>query len=210
MSFTDYLEGALLKHFLKIASMSVPTNLYVGLHIASTLASSASSGASSISVTHQISQGAKIVLNPNGVTEETVYAGTVSGSGPYTVNLVTSGGAGTTLASSHSSGEKVKYDPKDDGTLIREPSAGSYARVQANAWNNPADDGAGKSQCTNNGDVSFAQATGSAWGLVTHFAIYDASTGGNVLAIGELDDELDVVLNATLVFPSTNLKVKLD
>lgn len=37
--------------------------------------------------------------------------------------------------------------------------------------------------CTNSGAVSFATATGSGFGTVTHFGIFDASTAGNALTV---------------------------
>ena len=39
--------------------------------------------------------------------------------------------------------------------------------------------------CTNTSAVEFPTATGS-WGTVTHTALYDASTSGNMLAVGQL------------------------
>jgi hypothetical protein len=38
---------------------------------------------------------------------------------------------------------------------------------------------------TNTSAVEFPTATGS-WGTVTHTALYDASTSGNMLAVGQL------------------------
>ena len=76
----------------------------------------------------------------------------------------------------------------DDGTGITEPVANGYART-AVVFDAPA------LGISNNQLVTFPQATGS-WGTLTHFAIYDASTGGNLLyhdsltaplAVGNLD-----------------------
>jgi hypothetical protein len=39
--------------------------------------------------------------------------------------------------------------------------------------------------CTNTSAVEFPTATGS-WGTITHTALYDASTSGNMLAVGQL------------------------
>jgi len=48
-----------------------------------------------------------------------------------------------------------------------------------NAWD------AAASRATENTDqITFAQATGN-WGTITHWAIYDAITGGNFLAHGD-------------------------
>ena len=71
----------------------------------------------------------------------------------------------------------------DAGTEV---TGGSYARVavaQLDAnWNAPT---AGNGLTDNIGDVTFPAPT-AAWGLVTHFAIYDASTVGNLLLHGAL------------------------
>lgn len=70
-------------------------------------------------------------------------------------------------------------DPLDTGAGIAEPSDG-YARVVCNTW-----DAAGSRATANTNEVAFAEASG-AWGTITHFAIFDAITGGNFLAHGEL------------------------
>lgn len=210
--FTNYLEDKILRHVLKIGTYTQPTNLYVGLHIATTLASEAAAAAETISVTHEIVEGAKMILSPGG-GQEIVYAGAVSGIGPYSVALVDEAGDTIALSNTHSSGNKVWFDPADDGSNKLEPSAGTYARVLQNSWTNPADN-AGSMQSTSDGSTAFAQATDSAWGLATHFFIADAITGGNVLCIGELTNgssstPQDVVLNAQLTFPTGTLKINL-
>ena len=73
--------------------------------------------------------------------------------------------------------------PNDDNSGT-EVSGGSYARVevaqQNNKWN--ASDG----QYTNNVDIEYPDPTAN-WGTVTHFGIFDASSGGNLLIWGILD-----------------------
>src|SRR4030043_1969614 len=73
-------------------------------------------------------------------------------------------------------------DPADEGAGWAEPSGNSYARVQTSAsdWNT-----ASKGYMDNAGDITFDQATGS-WGTITHFALFDAATAGNMLAHGTL------------------------
>lgn len=77
-------------------------------------------------------------------------------------------------------------DPTDAGTgsSITEPSGNNYARVAVtnNATNFPASSSGAKSNGT---AVTFPQASGS-WGTVTHFAICDASSAGNMLGHGDL------------------------
>jgi hypothetical protein len=66
-----------------------------------------------------------------------------------------------------------------------EVTGGSYARVQRNAldanWGAPAKDGGGLfSTSSNSAAITFPAPTAN-WGTVTHFALFDASTGGNML-----------------------------
>lgn len=83
--------------------------------------------------------------------------------------------------------------PLDDASGLAEPSGNGYARVQTSAsdWN-----AASGGSLDNANDITFAQATGN-WGIITHFALFDAATGGNMLAHGALSqsraiDRLDV------------------
>ncbi len=71
-------------------------------------------------------------------------------------------------------------DPLDSGSGLAEPSGGSYAREAINNWDTSA------SRATENTDtISFTEATAS-WGTITHFALMDAVTSGNLLAHGAL------------------------
>lgn len=71
------------------------------------------------------------------------------------------------------------------GSTISEPSGGSYARVQVG----PSDatwSAVGIAGTTDNvAAITFPAATAN-WGLVTHYAICDAATAGNVLIYGTL------------------------
>ena len=93
----------------------------------------------------------------------------------------------------------------DDTGLTGEPSANAYARVAHASWT-----AAASRTLSNSGTVSFPQATGS-WGTLTHYAIFDAASAGNMLAWGSLaasksvvdgntpsiaDGEIDVTFNA--------------
>ena len=71
-------------------------------------------------------------------------------------------------------------DPLDTGAGGAEVTGGSYARVVCNTWN-----AASARATANTGAITFAEAT-AGWGTVTHFAIYDAISGGNFLAHGTL------------------------
>ena len=76
-----------------------------------------------------------------------------------------------------------------------EVSGGSYARVSVSralaswagtqsAGSTTASTGTGGTT-SNNGAITFPAPTGN-WGSVTHFGIYDASSGGNLIGYGAL------------------------
>jgi hypothetical protein len=97
-------------------------------------------------------------------------------------------------------------DPGDDGTGLSEPSGSGYARVVTSAsdWN-VASGGA----LDNANAIEFAEATGS-WGTVTHFALFDASSGGNLLAHGALTQSKTIASGDTGQFAVGDLDVSLD
>lgn len=99
-------------------------------------------------------------------------------------------------------------DPTDDGSGITEPVGGSYARlaVANNATNFPAASGGSK---TNGTDFQFATATAS-WGVVTHMAIFDQVTGGNMLAHAALSSSKTIDNGDTVIFEIGNLTITLD
>ena len=68
----------------------------------------------------------------------------------------------------------------ESGT-VTEVTGGSYARVDVTSAFGAPTNGAG----SNTAAVTFAAPTAN-WGTVTHFGIFDASTGGNLIAYGTL------------------------
>lgn len=74
--------------------------------------------------------------------------------------------------------------PSKTGTGVTEPTGGAYKRVAiANTVANFPNASNGSK---NNGTViTFPEATAN-WGTLTHFVIYDAVTGGNMLVYGAL------------------------
>lgn len=97
-------------------------------------------------------------------------------------------------------------DPTDDGSGLAEPSGNGYARKStAGADWNAASGGA----LDNANDITFAQATGS-WGTITHFALMDALTAGNMLAHGALSASKAIGNGDTAKFAAGELDVTLD
>jgi hypothetical protein len=97
-------------------------------------------------------------------------------------------------------------DPTDDGSGLAEPSGNAYTRVQTSAsdWN-----AASSSSLDNVGDITFAQATGN-WGTITHFALFDAATAGNMLAHGTLSQSKAIGESDTARFEAGDLDISLD
>jgi len=96
-------------------------------------------------------------------------------------------------------------DPGDDGAGAAEPAGGSYARVETSKadWA-----GASGGAVSNAEAIDFAEAT-SAWGTITHFALYDAAMGGNLLVCGPLSDARTVAGGDTVRFAAGDLNVTL-
>jgi len=96
-------------------------------------------------------------------------------------------------------------DPTDDASGLAEPSGGSYVRLLT-AGSDWAAAAAGS--ISNSAVLAFAEATGD-WGTITHVALYDAASGGNMLAHGALDSSLAVTSGKTLRFQASQLTLTL-
>jgi hypothetical protein len=81
-----------------------------------------------------------------------------------------------------------------------EVSGGGYAR-QTMAFAAPV-----SGQCTSNADTTFPQATAS-WGTVTAFALFDASSAGNMLYYGNLTTSKTINTGDQLKFASGGVTV---
>lgn len=98
-------------------------------------------------------------------------------------------------------------NPGDEGTGI-EVSGGSYARKSISFV-------VSGNRASNGSEVSFATAT-SLWGGLTHFAIFDRVTGGNLLFHGALETNGGVPFTYTMNsgdsfrFPINSLSITLD
>lgn len=97
-------------------------------------------------------------------------------------------------------------DPLDNGSGLAEPTGNGYARVQTPAadWN-----AAAGGALDNVNDITFPQATGS-WGTITHFALFDTTSGGNILAHGALSASKTIGSGDTAKFAAGDLDVSLN
>jgi hypothetical protein len=71
-------------------------------------------------------------------------------------------------------------------------------------WGTAAD-----GEITNDSTITFPEASGS-WGTISHFALFDAAEGGNMLAYGALDESKDVGSGDTARFNASALTITLD
>lgn len=105
--------------------------------------------------------------------------------------------------------------PSDSGGGT-EVSGGSYARVAVasslanwagtqSAGSTVASSGT-SGQTSNNGAITFPTPT-AGWGTVTHFGIYDAASGGNLLFYGALTIAKTVNQADTVTFPAASLSI---
>jgi hypothetical protein len=97
-------------------------------------------------------------------------------------------------------------DPTDDGSALAEPGGNNYARVQTSACNWKVASGG---VLTNAGQIVFAMATGG-WGTVTHFALFDDATGGNMLAYGPLGESKTIGSGDIARFAAGEMEINLD
>jgi hypothetical protein len=97
-------------------------------------------------------------------------------------------------------------DPGEDGSGLDEPEGGGYARAatQPSDWNSATSGLIDNAQA-----IEFNPATGN-WGTMTHFALFDAATGGNLLAHGSLTQPETVNASDNALFPPSDLQVTLD
>ena len=85
-------------------------------------------------------------------------------------------------------------DPLDTGAGIAEPVGNAYARTLCNTWAT-----ASARATSNQASVTFPAATGS-WGTISHYAVFDASSGGNMLGYGSLSTPNSVVNGNVVTF----------
>lgn len=95
-------------------------------------------------------------------------------------------------------------NPGEDGSTGTEVSGGGYSRKEVTfaAPTQVLD----IATCTNSLEVDFGVATTN-WGYITHSALYDASTGGNMLYHGALETPKTIETADSLRYAVGKLKV---
>jgi hypothetical protein len=99
-------------------------------------------------------------------------------------------------------------DPLGAGSELADPPATDYAREQTTgaSWGSAAFTSPTAS-ITSAADIDFGTA-GADWGTVTHVAIFDAATNGNMIAAGPLETSFPIMSAAPVKFPTGTLIVR--
>ena len=93
-------------------------------------------------------------------------------------------------------------EPTESGTNVTEPGSGTgYERVLLTNLGAPSD-----GEVSNSSSIDFDEST-AAWGTMTHFVIYDAQTGGNLLIYGELSADRSVEADTIMTIKTGSLKI---
>ena len=93
------------------------------------------------------------------------------------------------------------------GSNISETDYTSYVRVNVVAGNWAA---ASSGTIDNSAAITFAEATGAGTNPVTHFALIDASSNGNILCYGTLTSQLVVSIGVTPKFAIGDCNISID
>ena len=102
--------------------------------------------------------------------------------------------------------------PNPDGTNVTEPTIGAYARTGVYNLTTSffgAPTGSSPTSCANITQVNWPEATDS-WGFITHWAAYDASTSGNMIYYGTLDNPQTITTGLRPVFGAGDLVFTID
>lgn len=96
--------------------------------------------------------------------------------------------------------------PSADGTNVTEPVGGGYKRVMVQHLGEPENGVVQNTQA-----IEFPEST-SAWGKFTHYAIYDAESGGNLLMYGEFAEPRTIETGTVLIMRTgaVSLSIKND
>ena len=87
-----------------------------------------------------------------------------------------------------------------------EVSGSAYVRTATGAM---TVSGTSPTNCTNSAAIEFPAASGGNWGTITHVAIFDASTGGNMLGWAALTNSRTINDGDILRVPAGDLDITL-
>lgn len=96
-----------------------------------------------------------------------------------------------------------KTAPTVSGGNVTEPSDKAYARIRLNSLSSPVN-----GMINNTSPIAFSDST-TDWGTITHFVIYDAPTGGNLLIYNTLDKSRTIQADSRVAFKASGLRLTL-
>jgi len=97
--------------------------------------------------------------------------------------------------------------PSVDGTGVTEPlSTTGYARVEIDNSNLIFDEADDSGVVSNHTHIYFPESV-LPWDGITHYIVYDAANGGNLLMYGELNDVINVPIRTVLSIPAGTLQI---
>ena len=94
-------------------------------------------------------------------------------------------------------------EPTTGGANVTEPDDTAYSRVKLTSLSAPVD-----GVIHNTEQIGFADSTVD-WGTITHFVIYDAQTGGNLLVYNTLDKPRTVQADSQITFRAKGMRLAL-
>jgi hypothetical protein len=94
--------------------------------------------------------------------------------------------------------------PDENGAGGTEASAGNYAR-KSTAGADWASASAGA--ITNTNDITFVECASANWGTIVGFGIWDAASGGNMIAWADLDQSKNVTIGDTFKFAAGDIDI---
>jgi|TARA_R100000479_G_scaffold171542_1_gene115179 hypothetical protein len=100
-------------------------------------------------------------------------------------------------------------DPTDSASGT-EASGSGYARIRIDNKMSSATANSDNSQITNSSAITFAAASGGAFGTITHIGIFDASSSGNLLAHGALAVARTITDGDTFQINASGLVITID
>lgn len=95
----------------------------------------------------------------------------------------------------------------EDGTGGTEASAGNYARKSTVGGDWAA---AAAGAIANGNAITFVEAASANWGTIVAFGLWDAASGGNMIAWGDLDDNKVIDIGDTFKFDVGGLDMTCD
>lgn len=98
--------------------------------------------------------------------------------------------------------------PTDSGGG-NELAGGGYARVQVGSSGQGDFSVSAEGSASNGAEFKWADATAD-WGTVTHVAVYDSATGGNMLLYGTLNSSVNVTSGDIFKIPPSGFTINMD